>query len=69
VSLAGELLGRWAPIMRAVELVSASHGRFDISLDGELVYSKKASGRFPKPGEVAASFEKKLGPALDWRQS
>ena len=69
MSLAGELLGRWAPIMRAVELVSASHGRFDVSLDGELVFSKKASGRFPKPGEVAGQFEKKLGPALDWRQS
>jgi selT/selW/selH-like putative selenoprotein len=68
VSLAGEVLSRWAPIMRAVELVSASHGRFDISLDGELVFSKKASGRFPKPGEVAGHFEKKLGPALDWRQ-
>jgi selT/selW/selH-like putative selenoprotein len=68
VSLAGEVLSRWAPIMRAVELVSASHGRFDISLDGELVFSKKASGRFPKPGEVAGYFEKKLGPALDWRQ-
>ena len=68
MSLAGELLGRWAPIMRAVELVSASHGRFEISLDGELVFSKKASGRFPKPGEVAGQFEKKLGPALDWRQ-
>jgi len=69
VSLAGELLGRWAPIMRAVELVSASHGRFDVSLDGDLVFSKKASGRFPKPGEVAGQFEKKLGPALDWRQT
>jgi selT/selW/selH-like putative selenoprotein len=68
VSLAGEVLSRWAPIMRAVELVSASHGRFDISLDGELVFSKKASGRFPTPGEVAGHFEKKLGPALDWRQ-
>jgi selT/selW/selH-like putative selenoprotein len=69
VSLAGEVLSRWAPIIRAVELVSASHGRFDISLDGEVVYSKKARGRFPKPGEVAGEFEKKLGPALDWRQS
>jgi len=69
VSLAGEVLSRWAPIIRAVELVSASHGRFDISLDGELVFSKKASGRFPKPGEVAGRFEKTLGPALDWRQS
>jgi selenoprotein W-related protein len=69
VSLAGELLGRWAPIMRAVELQSGASGRFEITLDGELVFSKKAEGRFPRPGEVAGLFEKKLGPALEWRKS
>ena len=68
MSLASELLGRWAPIMRAVELQSGSEGRFEVSLDGDLVFSKKSAGRFPKPDEVAAIFEKKLGPALDWRQ-
>jgi selenoprotein W-related protein len=69
VSLAAELLSRWAPIMRAVELVSGSGGRFEISLDGEIVFSKKAAGRFPDSGEVAGLFEEKLGPALDWRNS
>jgi selT/selW/selH-like putative selenoprotein len=68
VSLARELLERWAPIMRAVELVSASHGKFEILLDGEVVFSKQAAGRFPKPGEVARLFENKLGPALEWRE-
>ncbi len=67
MSLASEMLDRWAPIMRAVELISSSGGTFAISLDGQLVFSKKAAGRFPKPGEVAALFEKKLGPALEWR--
>ena len=69
MSLASELLSLWAPIMRAVELQSGSNGRFEVSLDGDLVFSKKSSGRFPKAGEVAGIFEKKLGPALDWRQS
>ena len=69
MSLAAELLSRWAPIMRAVELHSGSNGRFEITLDGELLFSKKAAGRFPKPGEVAGLFEKKLGPALEWRQN
>jgi selenoprotein W-related protein len=69
VSLASEVLSRWAPIMRAVELQSSSGGRFDITLDGELVFSKKAKGRFPKPKEVAGLLEAKLGPPLDWRQS
>ncbi len=69
MSLAGELLSRWAPIMRAVELQSGNNGRFEVTLDGELLFSKKATGRFPKPGEVAGLFETKLGPALEWRQS
>jgi selT/selW/selH-like putative selenoprotein len=55
--------------MRSVDLVSGSKGRFEIILDGELVFSKKATGRFPKPGEVAGLFEKKLGPALHWRSA
>jgi selT/selW/selH-like putative selenoprotein len=69
VSLASDLLSRWAPIMRTVELQTSSNGRFEITLDGELLFSKEATGRFPNPGEVAAIFEKKLGPALDWRNS
>ncbi len=68
MSLANELLSRWAPIMRGVELRTGSSGRFEITLDSELVFSKRATGRFPKPGEVAGLFEKKLGPALEWRQ-
>lgn len=67
MSLAGELLGLWAPIMRTFELITGSHGKFDIFLDGQLVFSKVAAGRFPKPGEVAALFEKKLGPGPHWR--
>ena len=67
MSLAGEVLSRWAPIIRAVDLVSGSNGRFEITLDGELVFSKKAAGRFPRAGEVSGQLEKKLGPALDWR--
>jgi len=67
VGLGTELLSRWAPIVRALELQSASGGLFEIYLDGELVFSKQATRRFPKPGEVASLFEKKLGPALDWR--
>lgn len=68
MSLASELLSGWAPVMRTVELQSGSSGRYEISLDGELLFSKEAEGRFPRPGEVAGLFEKKLGPALDWRK-
>lgn len=68
MSLADELLGRWAPIMRGLELRSGASGRFEITLDGELVFSKAALGRFPEAGEVARSFEEKLGAPIAWRE-
>jgi selT/selW/selH-like putative selenoprotein len=69
VSLAAELMGKWAPIMRTVELRSASKGWFEVTLDGELVFSKITTGRLPRQGEIAGQFEKKLGPPLIWRQT
>ena len=37
-----------------IELVKSSGGVFEITVDGDLVYSKKATGRFPKWKEVEA---------------
>ena len=67
MGLGTELLSRWAPIIRTLELQSSSGGRFDVYLDDELVFSKRAARRFPKPGEVVGLLERKLGPALEWR--
>jgi predicted Rdx family selenoprotein len=36
-----------------VELVRGSGGIFDVERDGMLVYSKRETGRFPAPGEIA----------------
>jgi len=68
VSLADEILSRWAPIMRSVDLKTGSTGRFEVSLDGELVFSKAELKRHAEPGEVTAVFEKKLGAPLRWRK-
>lgn len=45
-------------------MVPASGGRFEVSLDGELLYSKASTGRHANPGEVAALFRARLGPEL-----
>ncbi len=37
-----------------VELVRGGNGVFEISLDGEPVFSKKALGRFPEDDEIEA---------------
>jgi hypothetical protein len=34
VSLASEVLGNWAQIMRVVEMWSGLHGRFKVTLEG-----------------------------------
>ena len=58
------MLTGWAPAIKNVELVPSSQGRFEVTLDGELIFSKKALGRHANPGEVAALVRDKLGPEI-----
>lgn len=68
MSLADEILSNWAPIMRSVALKTGTTGRFEVTLDGELVFSKAELKRHAERGEIAATFEKKLGAPLGWRK-
>ena len=54
----------WAPIIETIELVPSSKGRFEVTLDGELIFSKAALGRHAKPGEVAKLVRAKIGPEI-----
>ncbi len=47
-----------------LDLVPASGGRFEVSLDGDLLYSKAGTGRHADPGEIAALLRSRLGPEL-----
>ena len=44
----------------SLELVPSSGGRFEVSVDGQLVFSKAALGRHAEPGEVLGLVEKAL---------
>jgi selenoprotein W-related protein len=57
-------LAGWAPIIETVELIPSSSGRFEVSLDDELVFSKAALGRHAESGEIAALVRDRLGPEL-----
>jgi len=35
-----------------IKLISSGGGVFEITLDNELIFSKKALGRFPDDGEI-----------------
>jgi selenoprotein W-related protein len=42
------------------ELVKLSGGIFEVYVDNELIFSKKALGRFPEPGEVMGKLKQKI---------
>ncbi len=42
-----------AAIGETAELIPGGAGIFDVERDGELVYSKGKTGRFPNEGELA----------------
>jgi selenoprotein W-related protein len=62
--LTDEVLEGWGPHVESLELVPSSGGVFEVTLDGELVFSKAALGRHAEPGEVAALLRETLGPEV-----
>jgi selenoprotein W-related protein len=54
VSLVSELLEDeiLSPQIESITAIPSSGGRFEIIVNDELVYSKKATGRHAEPGEV-----------------
>jgi len=56
VSAASELLSSYQQIIESLTLTTGSKGVFDITVDGELLYSKHAMGRHANVGEVIELF-------------
>lgn len=64
VGLTDELLRGWAPIIASIDLLPSSKGRFEVVLDGEVIFSKAALGRHAEPGEIAALVRDRIGPEI-----
>ena len=39
-----------------VDVIEGARGAFEVKVEGKLVFSKKASGRFPEPDEIFSHF-------------
>ena len=50
--MAEQILVEYKQDIAAFTLVPSDKGRFELSVDGELIYSKVQEGRFPEYGEV-----------------
>jgi selenoprotein W-related protein len=42
-------------------LIKSRGGVFEVAVGGELIFSKKQSGRFPQPGEVERELGARVG--------
>jgi selenoprotein W-related protein len=52
--LADSILGEFQDHLSAIELVPGSKGAFEVSLDDDLVFSKREQRRFPEDDEILA---------------
>ena len=43
----------------------SANGRFEVTLDGELIFSKASLGRHAEPGEIAGIVRDRLGPEIE----
>ena len=58
MSLAAELLKDFEPEIEKITLVPSDGGRFEVSVNGKLAYSKLQTGRHAAPGEVHGLVQK-----------
>ncbi len=52
MSLAGELLKHFEHMIEDLSLVPSDGGRFEVTVNGKLIYSKLENKRHVQPGEV-----------------
>jgi predicted Rdx family selenoprotein len=56
VSAASDLLSTYQHVISSLTLVTGVKGVFDVEVDGEILFSKNATGRHAEPGEVLRCF-------------
>ena len=56
MSAAHDLLHDYQHVIADLTFITGSKGIFDVIVDGEVLYSKKNTGRHAEPGEVLQLF-------------
>ena len=59
-----DLLHDYQHVIDELTVITASGGVFDVEVDGELLFSKKAEGRHVDDGEVLARFREQIVPGV-----
>lgn len=64
MSAAHDLLHDYQHVIASLMLVTGSKGVFDVVVDDNLLYSKRATGRHAQTGEVLALFREQYAPGI-----
>jgi selenoprotein W-related protein len=61
VSLTEELLKHYEHLIEELRLVPSDGGKFEVTVNGQLLYSKLSTHRHAEPGEVLGLVRKLVG--------
>ncbi|MCC6300626.1 MAG: Rdx family protein [Anaerolineales bacterium] len=61
MSLMGELIKNYEHVIEEIKLVPSDEGRFEVTVNGQLLFSKLQSHRHAEPGEVTGLVRKLVG--------
>lgn len=64
MSAASDLLSNYQNVITDLRLVMGDRSVFDVTVDGNLIYSKAETGRHAEDGEVLALFADLMGPDI-----
>jgi len=64
VRTVSDLLHDYQHVISELQLVTGSNGVFDVEVDDQLLFSKKATGRHAEPGEVLRLFREQIVPGV-----
>lgn len=62
MSATSELLSGYQHVISGLTLVTGSKGVFDVHVNGDLIFSKDESNRYPEEGELLSSLTEIVGP-------
>ncbi len=57
-------MNRFPEAVESVKLIAGDGGRFEVKLNGKLIYSKLETGRFPELKEITAPLQEFLQVAV-----
>ncbi|HET9589990.1 MAG TPA: Rdx family protein [Anaerolineales bacterium] len=61
VSLTDELLKHYEHLIEEIKLIPSDGGRFEVTVNEQLLYSKLATRRHAEPGEILGLVRKLVG--------